>query len=78
MVIGVNSNPPELYRNINFDYKPETVQDAVEILRHTFLNDKNLYNALIASISSALKELPKESDLEDVSKRIAGRIIGEE
>jgi len=64
--------------SIQFQFTPQTVREAAGALRHSFLTDKELYNALQASVASALKELPKESNLEDVAKAVADRIIGEE
>lgn len=64
--------------DIRFRFTPETVTDAVKVLRHSLLTDKELYNALAASIESAIKELPPRIDRERVARRIANRIIGRE
>lgn len=63
---------------IQFQFTPKTVQEATTIVRHTLLTDEYSYTALIASIYSALKETAEETDLKDVAKAIADRIIGEE
>lgn len=47
-------------------------------LQSTLIEDKDLYDAFVASTANALKELPRESDLEDVAKAVADRIIGKE
>lgn len=60
---------------IYFEFTPETISDAVKVIRHSFSTDKELYDTLVSNIASALKELPRESDLEDVAKAIADRII---
>lgn len=54
----------------------KTIREATETLRNALLTDTDLYNAFTASIKSALYELPKESDIDDASKRIIDRIIG--
>lgn len=64
--------------DIRFRFTPETIEDAVKVIRHSFYTDGKLYDAFVASIASALKELPGESDLEDVAKAVADRIIGKE
>lgn len=58
-----------------------TVQENIELFRKlqsALTEDKFLYDAFVASIASALKELPRESDLQDVAKVVADRIIGRE
>lgn len=54
------------------------VKGAVKIVRDNLIEDKELYDAFLASIASALKELPRESDLEDVAKLVADRVIGKD
>lgn len=68
----------DILADIQFQFSPQTVQEATKVLRHNLLADIDIYNAFLASIESALKELPEETDLEDVAKAIADRIIGEE
>lgn len=58
-----------------------TIQENIELFRklqYALTEDRVLYGAFVASIESALKELPRESDLEDVAKAVADRIIGRE
>lgn len=56
-----------------------TQQELINKLRNELLSDKELYNAFVASIESAIKELPLHIDRECAAKRIADRIIrGEE
>lgn len=64
--------------DIQFQFTPHTIREAMSVLRHNLLADKELYNAFLASIESALKEVPAEMGLYDVAKSIADRIIGEE
>ncbi|MFQ9515309.1 MAG: hypothetical protein ACLRZ9_05725 [Eubacterium sp.] len=68
----------ETLGNVKFKFVPETIQDSTKVLLHSLNADKELYNAFLASITSALKELPRESDLEDVAKAVADRIIGKD
>lgn len=56
-----------------------TVQENIELFRKlqsALIEDKFLYNAFVASIESAIKELPLCIDRECAAKRIADRIIG--
>lgn len=55
-----------------------TQQELIIELRNQLLSDKELYNALVASIESAIKELPPRIDRECAARRIADRIIGRE
>lgn len=64
--------------DIRFRFTPETTTDSIKVLRHGLLTDKELYNALVASIESAIKELPPRIDRECAAKIIADRIIGRE
>lgn len=64
--------------DIQFRFTPQAVQETAMVLRHNLILDKELYNAFLASIESALKEFPAEMNLYDAAKVIADRIIGEE
>lgn len=64
--------------NIQFQFTPQTVKEASNVIRHNLLVDEFLYDSLAASIYSALKEIPAGTGLCDVAKSIADRIIGEE
>lgn len=58
-----------------------TVQENTELFRklQSALNeDKVLYNAFVASIESALKEVPAGTGLYNVAQMVADRIIGRE
>lgn len=55
-----------------------TQQVLIAELRQQLLSDKELYSAFVASIESAIKELPPHIDRECVARRIADRIIGRE
>lgn len=65
--------------DIRFRFTPETVVDSAKVLRHSLLTDKELYNALVASIESAIKEIPPDGTwLHDAAVAVADRIIGRE
>lgn len=58
-----------------------TVQENTELfqkLQEALTEDKFLYNAFVASIESAIKELPKHIDRKCAARRIADRIAGRE
>lgn len=57
------------------------IQENTELFRKlqsALTEDKFLYNTFVASIESAIKELPSCIDRECVARRIADRIIGRE
>lgn len=64
--------------DIRFRFTPETIEDSMKVIRHSLLTDKILYDAFVASIESAIKELPPHIDRERAARRIADRIIGKE
>lgn len=58
-----------------------TVQENTELFRKlqsALIEDKVLYDAFVASIASALKEIPAGTGLYDVAQAAADRIIGTE
>lgn len=55
-----------------------TQQELINKLRNELLSDKELYNAFVASIESAIKELPARIDKECAARRIVDRIVGRE
>lgn len=68
----------EMFGDVQFKFTPKTIQDSTKVLLYSINADKEIYNAFLASITSALKELPREPDLEDVAKAVADRIIGKD
>lgn len=64
--------------DIHFDYSPYTVEEACKILRDELLKHEDLYRAFSASIYTALKELPKETWIDEIPEIILNRIIGED
>lgn len=63
---------------ILFRFAPETIENAAKVLIHSFDTDKNLYDAFVASIESALKEIPAGTGMYDMAEAVADRIIGKE
>lgn len=62
-------------------FHTEEVKDFQEVaskFRCRLLYDDELYNAFVASIASALKEIPAGTGLYDVAQMVADRIIGGE
>ena len=56
-----------------------SITEATKILRHAFLTDNDLYNGLVASIESALRESTivwEEWEYTETAKKIADRIVG--
>lgn len=59
----------------------KTVQENIELFRKlqsALTEDKILYDAFVASITSALEEVPEGTGLYDVAQAVADRIIGRE
>lgn len=58
-----------------------TAQENTELFRKlqsALIEDKVLYDAFVASVESAIKELPTRIDRTCAARRIADRIIGRE
>lgn len=66
--------------DIRFRFTPETVTDAVKVLRNALLTDKELWDGFIASISSAIDDMEKHKIGESVSpaEYILDRLVGVE
>lgn len=69
------------HADILFRFTPDTVEDAVKILRHELLKHGELYDSFVASIESSVKDqflvLPFQPTRE-VAEKILDRVIGEE
>lgn len=78
--IEMNGVPDiDLDGRIDFSFSPQTVEEAAKVMRHSFMTDKDLYNALVASIESALRESTvvwEEWEYTEVARKIADRIVG--
>ncbi len=71
----------QIYWGFEPDYaeeEPDDIKNAVRLIVNHYKTDLDFRNAFLASISSALKEIPAGTGLYDVAKAVAGRIIGEE
>lgn len=64
--------------DVRIKIHPETLQEAAAIVRSEFLNRGVWYNALVASISSYIRDIPVDKEMwsVDLAKGIADRIIG--
>lgn len=68
----------DMQGQVFFQFTPQTVGYAAEVLRHEFKANPESRKALVDSIASAIKEMPSEEELwsVDVAEMIANRIIG--
>lgn len=67
--------------DIQFQFTPQTISEATEVVRRTLITDEYSHTALVASILSAIEDLnktPNGMTDDELAKHIAGRIIGEE
>lgn len=64
--------------NIRFSFTPNTVEEAVEVLRNEILKHGDVYNGFLASIRSAIEDCKSEIYEDELAKYILKRIIGEE
>lgn len=64
--------------DICFRFTPEAITDAVKVICHTYANEKDFRNAFVASIASALKEVPTGTGIYDAAQAVADRIIERE
>lgn len=63
--------------NVQFEFTPNTVREAAAVIVKAFSDKRSVeYRAFVNSIASALKELPEESGVLDVSIAIADRLLG--
>lgn len=63
---------------VNFWNTPFTVQNACKILREELLKHEDLYRAFLASIYSALNDIPEGTFIDEMPEIILKRIIGED
>ena len=74
------------HAGIQFRFDPQTVVDAVKILRHELMNDEVLRSGFTCSIASALKEFQNEKceyglcvepcDPDELAETVLRRMIG--
>lgn len=69
----------EMGGDVLFEYHPRTIEEAARVLRRSCERGSENYNALVASIRSAVKEYHPNSDnvsLVAEAQSIANRILG--
>lgn len=64
------------HSDVRFRFAPHTVTDAVKILRHEMMCDKELCAAFISSIESALREAKPYTSDHDLAVAILRRVTG--
>lgn len=64
------------HADIRFKFHPETVVEAVKILRHELMQHGDVYNGFARSIESALKEAKPYTKEIDLARSILDRITG--
>lgn len=64
------------HADICFKFHPETVTDAVKILRHELMQRGDVYNGFAYSIESSLNEAKPYTKERDLARAILDRIIG--
>ena len=66
------------HADIRFKFHPETVVEAVKILRHELMLHGEIYEGFLGSIKSALNDMCDDaSSINKAAEKILGRIIGE-
>lgn len=73
----------DMFGNIQFSFAPETVKEAIIVLRNELMKHGDLYNGFLSSIKSALDDYGYEAFcLEDgnieVAYEVLRRMIGED
>lgn len=71
----------DLEGRVDFSFSPQTVEEAAKVMRHSFMTDKDLYNALLEGIESSLRESTVEWGnwrYTETARKIADRLIGKE
>lgn len=63
----------EMDGDIVFKFHPETIKEACEVIRKSFSGNNDNYEALVASIESAIAECEDEYEM---ARDIANRILG--
>ena len=63
---------------VKFGFTPETIGEAMAVVRSALINDSTYYDGLVASIRSVFNEVEEEEviDHDTLAKRVANRIIG--
>lgn len=65
------------HASICFKYHPETVIDAIKILRHELMLHSEVYNGFLGSIKSALNDMRDDASSNNkAAEKILERMIG--
>lgn len=64
------------HADICFRFHPDTVVEAVKILRNELMLHGEVYGGFLESIKSALHDMGDETDITGAAKLILSRIIG--
>ena len=69
----------DMQGQVFFQFTPQTIGYAAEVLRHEFKTNPESHKALVSSIESVLKELPENGETWtfEIAEMIAKRIIGD-
>lgn len=69
----------DMQGQVFFQFTPQTIGYAAEVLRHEFKTNPESRTALVESIESALREMPANGETwsSDLAESIANRIIGD-
>lgn len=54
------------------------LQTACQIIKDELLKHEDFYNSFVASVQSAIREVPEECWSNELADRVVKRIIGEE
>ena len=68
----------DMQGQVFFQFTPQTIEHAAEVIRHEFKTHPESHKALVSSIESVLKELPENGETWtfEIAEMIANRIIG--
>lgn len=68
----------DMFGDIRFSFTPETVEEAVKVLRNELMKHGDFYNGFKASIITAIRESDNGIYESEMAENILERIIGEE
>lgn len=70
----------DMQGDVQFSFTPQTVTEAVKVLRNELLKHGELYNGFLASVRSTIKEFPNNKIIwtDELTETILRRIIGED
>lgn len=66
------------HADIRFKFHPETVTDAVKILRHELMRHNEIYDGFLGSVKSVLNDMYDDaSSINKAAEKILQRMIGD-